>query len=400
MLRVKLSLLLALLPLAAAAQAELNFKMQEIETSLGIGYAVRLVDVDGDKRRDIVVVDKDRILWYPHGQWRPRPLLVGQTEADNVCIAPHDIDADGRLDFFLGAHWSLDTENSGTIYWLQQGQSPADAWKLHPIGREPTTHRMRVADITGDGKNELIVVPLFGPGTKGPAWDQAGVRILAYEIPEDPVAGPWKAKVLSDELHVCHNFYPTDFDSDGDTDILVASFEGVTLLERGEQGEWSGTLIGTGNQETVPKRGASEVKPGKLADGTNYIATIEPWHGFQVIVYTPPNEGGTLWKRTVLDEDLQWGHAVWPVNLDDDDDQELVIGVRDNKNKAHRSGVRIYDPQKTDDGIAWKRQLVDPGGVAVEDLACADLNGDGKVDIVAVGRQTKNVRIYWNEGTE
>jgi hypothetical protein len=31
-------------------------------------------------------------------------------------------------------------------------------------------------------------------------------------------------------------------------------------------------------------------------------------------------------------------------------------------------------------------------------MTCGDLNGDGRVDIVAVGRATKNVRIYWNEG--
>ncbi|HEV3203353.1 MAG TPA: FG-GAP-like repeat-containing protein [Gemmataceae bacterium] len=42
--------------------------------------------------------------------------------------------------------------------------------------------------------------------------------------------------------------------------------------------------------------------------------------------------------------------------------------------------------------------MVDDGGVAVEDLVAGDLNGDGKIDIVAVGRQTHNVRIYWNEG--
>jgi hypothetical protein len=84
---------------------------------------------------------------------------------------------------------------------------------------------------------------------------------------------------------------------------------------------------------------------------------------------------------------------VWCENLDDDADQELVIGIRDNKSDASKCGVRVYDPQ--DGGKSWKRTLVDPGGVAVEDLQAGDLNGDGKADIVAVGRATKNVKIYW-----
>ena len=38
------------------------------------------------------------------------------------------------------------------------------------------------------------------------------------------------------------------------------------------------------------------------------------------------------------------------------------------------------------------------GGIACEDLTVADLNADGRPDIIAAGRQTGNVRIYWNEG--
>jgi hypothetical protein len=48
--------------------------------------------------------------------------------------------------------------------------------------------------------------------------------------------------------------------------------------------------------------------------------------------------------------------------------------------------------------LAWSpAQRLDPGGVAVEDLAAGDLDGDGRTDLVAVGRKTKNVRIYWNQ---
>jgi hypothetical protein len=40
--------------------------------------------------------------------------------------------------------------------------------------------------------------------------------------------------------------------------------------------------------------------------------------------------------------------------------------------------------------------VVDAGGVATEDLVVADFNGDGRLDIVAGGRATHNVKLYVN----
>ena len=42
------------------------------------------------------------------------------------------------------------------------------------------------------------------------------------------------------------------------------------------------------------------------------------------------------------------------------------------------------------------REVIDAGGVTVEDLVAADLTGDGNPDIVAVGRATHNVKLYVN----
>lgn len=381
-----------------AQGAELAFKMQEIERELGVGYAVRLLDMNDDGRSDILVVDTNRVVWYENPGWQRHTLIQDQTKKDNVCIAPYDIDGDGQTDFALGADWRpFDTLTGGTIQWLRRGEKPADLWQVLPIGEEPVVHRMAWADFDGDGRSELIVVPLMGRGTTKPLFDERPLRILSYKIPADPVHDAWQPEIISEDLLVAHNFQPTDLNGDGRLDLLVASFDGVSLLERSERGEWSRRVIGTGNQQTSPNRGASEIKHGRLAGQADYIATIEPWHGNQVVAYTRPDKPDELWNRHVLDENLKWGHAVWCVNLDDDADEELVIGVRDNQEGGGgASGVRIYDPQDAAAG-KWSRQLVDAGGVAVEDLAVADLNDDGRPDIVAVGRATHNVRIYWGE---
>lgn len=384
-----------------SAASSLSFEIKEIDKSLSVGYAVLLEDLNGDGKKDIVVVDTHRVIWYENPSWKRRTILEGKTERDNVCIAAYDIDGDGKIDLALGAGWRpFNTKTGGTLQWLKQPDSLEREWQLYPIGEEPTLHRIRFADLDGTGKPALVVVPLMGRNsTREKNWlDGLPVRVLAYRIPRDPRKERWIPEVLDESLHVMHNFHPIPAKSGKGMDLLTVSYEGVHRLSR--QGEkWVNEKIGRGNQDNPRgSRGASEIKLGKLKGG-EFIATIEPWHGDQVVVYTPGAKVGDLWQRQVLDGELRWGHAVWCADLDGDGSEELIIGVRDNKSKnaGERCGVRIYKALDSR-GQKWHRQLVDEGGVAVEDLACADLDGDGKVDLVAVGRATKNVRLYRNLG--
>jgi hypothetical protein len=381
-----------------------SFEMTEIDRSLGVGYAVLLVDVNGDKKLDIVVVDTTRVIWYENPTWKRHTIIEGNTKADNVCISAADIDGDGQIDFALGADWKpFNTKSGGTLQWLKRGKTLDEPWSVHPIGEEPTVHRIRFIDVDGSGKPKLVVVPLMGRGaTKENNWmDGNPVRILAYDIPKDPVRDPWVPKVIDESLHVVHNFAPIPAASGKGSDILTASYGGVHLLQRNAD-SWQIHKLGTGNQDN-PKAnlGASEIKQGKLKNGKPFIATIEPWHGHQVVVYTPPSDPKKLWDRHVIDDQLRWGHAVWCADVDGDGSDELIIGVRDNLSgkPGEKCGVRIYKALNAD-GTKWERHLIDEGGVAVEDLAAADLDGDGKIDIVAVGRATKNVRIYRNVGAK
>ena len=104
--------------------------------------------------------------------------------------------------------------------------------------------------------------------------------------------------------------------------------------------------------------------------------------------------------RRVIAEPLQWGHAVWCANLDKDKDDELIIGQRDPNSPAtpgaRGPGVFVFDPRPGTYPPVFDRITVDDGGMACEDALAADLDGDGRNDIVAGGRATHNVKIYWN----
>jgi hypothetical protein len=381
------------------------FRTQELDTRLEIGYAVLIADVNNDGKPDVIVVDTTRVYWYENPTWKRRTIIEGMTRRDNVCAAAYDIDGDGKLDLALGADWHpSNTREGGTLQWLRQGKNVDDPWALYSIAEEPTVHRIRFIDLYAEGKPRLVVAPLQGRNTTAAKnWmDGSPVRVLAYSIPKDPTKDRWVPEVIDESLHVVHNFTPVPAASGRGMDVLTASYEGVSLLRHDKDARWTGRRLGQGNQDNPnSNRGSSEVKQGRRKDGKPFLATIEPWHGHQVVVYTPPadNNDKALWDRHVLDDKLKWGHAVWCADLDGDGGDEIVVGVRDDLSgkPGERRGVRVYKALD-DTATKWARHDVDPGGVAVEDLAAADLDGDGRIDLIAVGRQTRNLRIYWNEG--
>lgn len=396
--------------LAAAPVPFPEFEVEEIDKTLKVGYGVRLVDLNGDGKYDIVVADAARVIWFDNaGGWKLHTIIENAkagVKADNVCLAVHDIDADGKPDVALGADWQPNnTTDGGSLQWLRQGEDIDQPWAVHPIEKSiPTLHRIHFGDIDGDKKPELIVGPLKGKGsTAEKNWSDKPLELTAYKMPADPAKGKWEPVVLDASMHVMHNFLPVMDVSgkDGLPGLMTASYEGVNVITLAQGGKPERFHVGGGNQDTPNgSRGSSEVRLGRLAAGASFVAAIEPFHGHQVVVYFNTRSPDVQPERTVIDEQFKSGHALWCADLDGDGADEIIAGFRDPTERGMGPGVRAYKMSGADqDKFTWQKHVLDEKGMATEDLACADLNADGKVDIVAVGRATGNVRIYWNKGT-
>ena len=369
-----------------------RFEAKVIDPKIGnVCYAVTKADVNDDGKLDIVAVSENRVQWYEAPSWTKHIILEDQTELENVCIAAHDIDGDGKVDFALGAGWIK--ANSGTIQWITRGAKPEDKWSVHFIDKEKTTHRMSFADVLGTERPQLVVSPLTR-SVEG----AVGVRLLAFEIPSQPKTDRWPLTILDQSVNRMHAHTHVDWNGDGKLDSVVAGEEGVFLIQR--KGEaFTKTLLGTGASGDKPElRGAGEIKVGRFKNGGRFLATVEPMHGTSVAVYVPNADGSLPLRRVVIEETLKQGHAVWTADLDGDGTDELVIGHRE-AGTGTVKGPGLYVFSCGDEaGTKWSKHVIDDGGVAVEDAIAADFNGDGRIDLVAGGRATQNVKLYINAG--
>jgi hypothetical protein len=360
---------------AVTPQQQPNFEAQVVDSNVSIGYGLAIGDVDGDRKPDILLADKKQFVWYRNGDWKRFVMIENLTASDNVCIAARDIDGDGRVEVAVGAQWNpgetTDTTKSGSVHYLIRPKDPTQLWPPVQLHHEPTVHRMRWVK-TGKNSFNLVMLPLHGRGNKN--GEGKGVRVIAYTPPKN-AKDQWTHQVIDESMHLTHNF---DIVPNGDSELLyIGGKEGIQVFSY-TNGKWSSY-----NRPVWLTQGGG-LGEVRVAAEKKFIAGVEPMHGNSLAVYNP--------GRTILTDDLNQGHALAVGDLLKQGDDQVVIGWRE-PNKQNKVGIKmfVYDNNK------WVNFWIDDNGMACEDLQIADLNGDGKKDIIAAGRASHNLKIYWNK---
>jgi hypothetical protein len=376
-----------MLAVVLALQQIPNFKEQVVDPALGTGYAVTIADINGDGKPDIVVVteEPDQVVWFENPTWKKHPI-VGKEIRLPVCVQAMDVDGDGKTELLLGADWQPSNSKTGGSVWLLQRPADLDQpWTPIKLDEEPLMHRFRI--VNGQFACKTL------KGRDSASGDGNPALLFLLKKPADPFKDKWTREVVQNDVHITHNFWPVDMDGDGKQEILLAGLEGVFIFKQGD-GKWERTKIGDGDPV---KRGAGEIKLGRLPGGKRYIATVEPWHGHSAAVYIEPDKAGDPWRRQVLIDNHKGGHALWAADLTGTKVDSLVVGFRGfpESKDPNDSIVYVFHPSDAK-GETWEKKVLDHKGLGSEDIICSDLDGDGKIDIVGVGRSTKNVKIYWN----
>jgi hypothetical protein len=436
-MKARIALLLSLPSLILAAEPPVpQFRAVTIDDKIQIGYGLAIADVDGDKAPDILLADKKQFVWYRNpgkakagdpAAWTKHLLAENLTEKDNVCIAAQDIDGDGKAEIAVGAEWNpSDTIGSGAVFYLQAPADRTQPWtpvKFPEV--EPTTHRMRwikldpapgttQSDRPSAQRWGLLVLPLHGRGNKNGEGEP--VKVLLYHPPASVFGGEgksaaggvpdllWKSEVVSNTLHMTHNFARLTVAGPGSAglgdSLLIGGKEGFVTIRPDKTG-WA-TDAPSFAGDAPP--GVGEVRVGSLATGTQFVTTVEPMHGNSLAVYLPAKKagGGLALNRRVLTDKLMDGHALACGNLlgglaNLTASDQIVLGWRGKPGVVGSPfGLAIWSPLDPQ-GTQWRETVIDPDGMACEDLQLADLDGDGRLDIIAAGRATKNVKIYFNQ---
>src|SRR5207247_850325 len=98
-----------------------------------------------------------------------------------------------------------------------------------------------------------------------------------------------------------------------------------------------------------------------------------------------------VWQRQVIDNALDQGHTILTADLNGDGNDEIVAGYR-----GKVRGVNIYYAGGAK-AERWANRPLD-NGMAASSCAVADLNADGRPDIVCIGSATANLKWYENKG--
>ena len=336
-----------------------------------------VADLDKDGTNDFVLSFRKvapALVWYRRNAtgWA-RYVLDTDFLTVEAGGAVYDIDGDGNPDLVFGGDWQ-----SNQLWWWRNPYpkfDPAVPWARRTIKKGGATqhHDQVFGDFLGTGKPQLAF------------WNQGAKKIFLAEIPADALhVESWPlTEIFSGSAGSAGNTafkYPEgmaacDIDGDGKVDLLAGNLwfkhRGGARFDPIQIGEIGGRIA------------AGRFKPGKYPQ-----VVIAPGDGVGPLRWYEcvgnPERTSDWVGHTLLDRPVVHGHSLQVADIDGDGHLDIFAAEMAKWTEKRKDPD---NPQATawifyGDGQGHFRTSVFATGIGFHEARVADLNGDGRMDIL------------------
>jgi hypothetical protein len=318
--------------------------------------AVAVADVNRDGKADLVVANKDSntvSVLLGNGNGTFQSAVNVSVGVNPVAVAVADLNRDGIPDLVVG------NQGSNSIS-LMLGNGNGTFHSALNFAARNNPNSVAVGDLNGDGKLDLAV---------------ANLNTISVFLGNGD--GTFQAQTIYG-ANSPHALTVADVNHDGKTDLVVANGHRISVM----LGNGHGTF-------QAPVYSGNGIEPTSLAvgdfnrDGKLDVVTANP-HGVSVLL---GNGNGTFQNPVYYQAGAQ-PSAVAVADLNGDGTADLVVADRGSKS------VRV--PLGNGDGTFQSGGKFGVGSSPVA-VAVADVNGNGPLDLVLANAGSNSVSVLLND---